>query len=372
MEAFYQVLWDETEIEPRGTFFSTTDIASPDAEFAMLGFGATTYNPVPPPGTGGPVGVAIPRGKDRDPTDAGQWGIALRYFEPRLWSSEFAVYYLHYHSRLPLLSAIAGTSAGFTSGDYARSAAYFREFPDDIHLFAASFSTELARTGIAVQGELSYKLGQPLQVDDVELLYAGFTPLPGIGSLLEPNQIGVFGFGDYIRGWRRKDVLQPQVTVTKLLGPTLGADQLLLLGEIGATLVMGMEDKDTLRYEGPGTNTSGNPYFTDLGLQPATQTDGFADKRSWGYRLVVRPTFNHAIGAINLEPTVAFQHDVDGTTPSPILNFVDRRKAVTVALRGVYLENVTAEIAYTNFFAGGDFNLLTDRDFVSLSFSYSF
>jgi hypothetical protein len=373
IEGFYQFFWEATDLEPRGTFFSTTDIASPGAQEAVLGFGRTPDNPVPP-FQGGifPTGNAIPRGDDNNADDGGQGGIAIRYFEPRLAGTEFGLYYIHYNSRVPLLSAITGTREGARMGNYAASAEYFREYPNGIDLFGGSFSTEISTTGVAVQGELSYRLGQPLQIDDVELLFAGFTPLPVIGDIAARNQIGRFGFEDYIRGWRRKDVLQPQVTVTKLFGPTLGADQLLLLGEIGATLVMDMEDESKLRYEGPGTYTSGDSSFTDLGIQPRTQKDGFADERSWGYRLVVRPTFNRAIGAVNLEPFVAFQHDVHGTTPLPIGNFVEDRKAITLSLRAIYLESITAELAYNNFFDGGRFNLVKDRDFVSLAFSYSF
>jgi hypothetical protein len=316
--------------------------------------------------------VLIPYDGDRNPRDGEEGGIALRYFEPRLRGSEFGLYYVHYHSRLPLISAFTGTQRGLAAGDYARSARYVREFPPDIDLVGGSFSTELPWADVALQGELTYRWGQPLQIDDVELLFAGFTSIPGLGALLSRNQVGVFGFDDYIRGWRRKNVLQPQVTATKIFGPMLGADQLLLLGEIGATLVMGMEDKETLRYEGPGTFLGGDPYFTRLGIQPATQRDGFADARSWGYRLVARPTFNRAIGAVNLEPVLAFQHDVQGTTPSPIANFVEGRKALTAALRGIYLEKLSGEVSYTNFFDGGRFNLLKDRDFVGVSFSYSF
>jgi hypothetical protein len=372
VEAFYQLLWEKSELEPLGTYFSTSDIASDGAQFATLTFGALPDYPIPPRGTSPPVGVLLPRAEDREARDSGQGGVALRYFEPRLWGTEFGLYYIHYHSRFPLISARTGTRAGFEAGDFARSSFYFREFPDDIDLFAGSFSTELATTGVAVQGELSYKYQQPLQIDDVELLFAGFTALPGFGRLLERNQVGVFGFRDYVQGFRRKDVLQPQVTLTKLFGPRFGADQLLLLAEIGATLVMGMESKSHLRYEGPGTFTGGDPFFTRLGIQPATQRDGFANARSWGYRLVARPTFNRAIGAVNLEPTIVFQHDVDGTTPLPIANFVDGRKAVTLAVRGIYLEKITGEIGYTNFFGGGNFNLLNDRDYVAVAFSYSF
>jgi hypothetical protein len=376
IEGFYQFLWVETEIEPRGTYFSTTDIASPGSRFAVLDFGSTADNPIPPPDPDAPLplGNAIPRRTDNHAKHPGQGGVALRYFEPRLWGAELGFYYVHYHSRVPLISARTGTLEGVAANDYAASARYYREYPHNIHLFGLSFSNEIGRTGIAVQGECSYRIGQPLQIDDVELLVAGFTPLPGIGPLAaEHNQIGSFDYDEYVRGWVRKDVVQPQVTLTKLFGPMLGADQLLLLAEIGATIVLDKESDSELRYEGPGTNTGGDPFLTEVGIQPATQRRGFADAFSWGYRLVVRPTFNRAIGGvINVEPTLAFQHDVQGTTPLPIANFVDERKAATVAVRGIYLERFTAEVAYTNFFDGRSFNLVEDRDFVSVAFSYSF
>ncbi len=34
LEAFYQVLWDHTEIDPEGTFFSTSDVVSPGGQFS--------------------------------------------------------------------------------------------------------------------------------------------------------------------------------------------------------------------------------------------------------------------------------------------------------------------------------------------------
>ena len=93
--------------------------------------------------------------------------------------------------------------------------------------------------------------------------------------------------------------MQGQATASRLLGPTLGADQLLILGEVGATFIRDMESKSELRYEGPATFTGGNSILTLTGAQPATQTDGFADDFSWGYRLLARADYNNAIGPIN-------------------------------------------------------------------------
>ncbi len=378
-EGFYQVEWDHTEIEPSGSYFSTNDFASPGGELVHLGYGQL------PEGA-----LAIPRSGDRDAGDSGQFGFALRYFSPQLNDTEFGLYYARIHSRLPLISARTGDAnvaaaagtVGAALGAYDGTTRYYREFPEDIDLFGASFNTEIGLTGLAFAGEVSYRVDQPLQVDDVELLFALLSPLeiglrdtleatPGYSSsqlCTERNTDGdctAFGVNQDIPGYRRKDVVQAQVALTKSFGPGLGSSQVIMLTEVGATQVRDMESKSELRYNGPGTNTSGHPGST--GGQPEQQAGGFADDFSWGYRVLARATYNNVIGAASLTPQIAFSHDVDGTAPGPIGNFVDDRKSVSLSLRASYLSSFEAGITYTDFFGGGDFNLRSDRDFISLT-----
>jgi len=413
VEGFYQLYWENTEVEPMGTYFSTSDLVGPGGYVVYLGFGLPPIpHDVPPwfPGCGfpenrnnpncqppssTPTGLAVPRGRDNKPSHQGQGGIAVRYFAPELRDTEFGLYWTHFHSRLPVLSGRSGDLQDFIFGDYASSGSYFREFPENIDSFGASFNTEVGPPGlgIAIQGEASFKPNQPLQVDDVELLFSALSPIDpfvagsAVGPDGKPVGLPIFGRSQlgsvepltYIRGYRRRSVFQWQYTVTALLGPTLGTDQMVFLGEMGGTWVPNLQPESELRYEGPGTFTSGNPFFTETYLtnvkrtiQPATTTDGFADEFSWGYRLVWRGDLLNAVGPVNLFPILAFQHDVQGTTPSPILNFVDDRKTVTVRLDATYLGRWSASLAYTNYFDGKDFNLINDRDFVSLAASYSF
>ena len=372
VEGFWQLKEQTTEIEPAGTFFSTNDFASPGGKRVFLGFGQPPISDDPPlpPGANPPLGTSVPRSSDNEASDGGQFGLALRYFAPVLNDTEFGLYYIRHHSRLPLISARTGTVEGLLAGDYAESARYFVEYPEDVDLFGASFNTALGTSGLALQGELSYRIDQPLQVDDIELLYAGLSPAaPG---LFGENQLGTFGFSERIPGFRRKDVVQGQLTATQVFGPRFGADQWTLIGEAGATYIRDMESKDELRYDGPGTYTSGNPFFIGAGIQPATTTDGFADDFSWGYRLALRGQYLGAAGPVNLAPQIAFAHDVNGTTPQPLGNFVEGRKVVSLSLGASYLNTIQGDLSYTSFFGGDDFNLLKDRDFVSVSISYFF
>lgn len=398
MEGFYQLRWMHTELEPAGTFYSTSDSASPGANTVHFGFGvpgrgddnAGALDPACPL-----VCSRVPRASDRDADDEGQFGLALRYFAPILNDAELGFYYARIHSRLPVVSVRAGMlNALHTAQGYVGSIRYFREFPEDIDLLGASFNTEIGTSGFAIQGEVSYRRDQPLQIDGTELFYSSLSPLrliqvpPGVppaiagafaqlqqaGALLSTSQTGPLNPGEELTGFRRKDVLQGSLAITKALGPIpmLGASQTVFLAEAGFTRIQGMEKRSKLRYEAPGTWTSANPVFTAAGIQPATQEGGFADAFSWGYRALVQARYNNAIGPVNLTPRIAFSHDVNGTAPSPIGNFVEDRKTVTISLTASYLNSWQARLSYTNSFSGGSANLLSDRDFLALTANYSF
>jgi hypothetical protein len=390
IEGFYQFYWTHTEIEPLGTYFSTTDIASPGASAAMLKFGRAGYsNPVdnpPGPAVMFPFGAYIPRTEDHEPSRQGEGGVAVRYFSPELNDTEFGLYWLHYSSRLPLISGRTGEKGHSADGKYSTTGAYFREFPDNIDLAGASYNTEIY-PGLAAQGEVSYKFRQPLQADDVELLYSALSPVNPAMFPPDQLQLGSYGYKQYVRGYRRRDVVQAQTTVTQLFGPKFGSDQLVVLGEVGATWVRHMEEKSRLRYEAAGTFTSANAFFSPCndganpycnpvypaGVQPGTERGhAFADRFSWGYQLVAKADYLNAVGPINLFPILAFSQDVEGTTPAPIVNFIGGRKAITPRLDASYLDAWRASLAYTNYFDAGRYNLINDRDFVSLSVSYAF
>ena len=132
------------------------------------------------------------------------------------------MYYLNYHSRLPLLSGIAATSTDL------ESLRYFVEYPEDIEVLGFSWNTDLF--GWAFAGELSYRDNQPYQFDDVEVLFAALSPLNAL--IPEPvnrftNQLGEFAPGAEIRGWEEHEVSQLQFSMTRLFGPNnrIKADQ---------------------------------------------------------------------------------------------------------------------------------------------------
>lgn len=398
LESFYQFRSAHTELEPSGTFFSTSDAASPGGRTVHFGFGvpgkADDNDGAADPGC--PLTCSrVPRASDRDADDDGQFGLALRYFSPFLNDAELGIYYARIHSRLPLVSVQAGQpQAIHTAQGYVGSIRYFREFPEDIDLMGVSINTEIGTTGFALQGEVSYRSDQPLQIDSTELFFSSLSPLRLVqvpngappplatglqqlqqaGGLFSLSQTGALAPGQELRGFRRKDVLQGSLALTKVLGPIpmLRSSQTVFLAEAGFTRVQGLEKQSELRYEAPGTWTSANPAFTQAAIQPVTQEGGFADSFSWGYRILLRMVYNNALGPVSLAPQIAFSHDVNGTAPTPIGNFIEDRKTVTLSINAGYLHSWRAGLSYTNSFGGGAANLLNDRDFLAFTLNYSF
>jgi len=393
VEAVLMGEWDAVEAEPSGTFFATNDFATDGGRYAMLNFGLVPQpvnNPdlydtvcrsgnlgasdrsLSPQLVGAGCAASFPRAADNQASDHGQYGVALRYFAPWLNQTEFGFYHLRYHSRVPLLSGQAVTNAAPSSG------AVIVEYPEDIDLWGVSFNTNVGTWSLG--GEISYRENLPIQIDDVELLYAGLSPLNA--AIPEPynrfiSQLGEYEPGDYIQGYERREVSQAQFTLTKLFGPGnwLGANQVAVVGEFGATHVWDLPDPSELRFEGPGTDTFGGPSRQTGGnsRSPITTTSGYVTDFSWGYRLLVAPTYNSVFGtAWNMTPRLAFNHDVNGVAPSPGANFIEGRKQVTVGLNFSYLSRWQAGVSHTSFFGAGNNNMLSDRDFIAASLSYSF
>jgi hypothetical protein len=292
--------------------------------------------------------------------------------------------------------SVSGQATALATHEYAQTAHYFTEYPDDIQLLGLSFNTQLGTTGVALQGEVSYRQDVPLQFDDVELLFAALTPFeavalgaqgipvpadcaPALPTLSRCGQLGAFGVDQVVKGWGEFDVWQGQMTATKAFPPMLGASQLVAVIEAGMTHVESMPSKTEggpngqgLRLNGPGTSVSGNEALAGRHFGEVEPLDRFADADSWGYRLALRLDYLGLIGAWNFSPRFIWSQDVDGTTPGPGGNFVDGRQAATFGVLASYQSQLEFDVSYTTFDGAGRYNELTDRDFLAATIKYSF
>jgi len=471
----YLFQWHETKPEPDGSYFSTNDFGTPAGSKVILGFGEFSDQGVDFRPLGGPFipnFQAVGRLPDRTPSDGGQFGFNFKFYLPDLGQgTELGLYFLNYHSRLPVVSAMTGTQAGVGNAfgaasavgaaaqglaaglpfaaavatgaavgsqraaqvggnlsaatarqyatvgantllaggnlttqatniaehEYAQTAGYFEEFPENIKMIGASFNTQVQKTGTALQGELTYRHNVPLQLDDVEILYAALTPfeqglaqltgetlppvcLPGAAATLSRcDQLGIFGPGQMIRGWKEHDMYQAQFTATQTVANILKASQLVLVFESAVDYVPGLENKlsagpnaQGVRYDGPGTDVSGNPNLAGFQFGQVDPGKRFPTTTSWGYVLAGRLEYNNVIGAWSVLPNFTWQHDVNGTSPGPGGNFIQGRHALTLGVGANYQSKWEVAVSYTQFGGAGQYNLLNDRDFVSASVKYSF
>ena len=363
LEGIYLAAYDKTQIDPRGSFFSTNDFASDDGDKAIVSFGRredenhVTRDPGGPNAGPNPASASawVPREASRDPNNTtNQYGFALRYFAEALNNTEFGLYHLRYHSRTPLISAVRGGSSNSLNGAAPTCsnapatsgcrATFFAEFPENIELYGLSFNTT-APYGVAVQGEYSFRPNQPLQKSGAEVLLTAL----GVPSSISPGGLAP---GTVIQGYDSVPMHQAQATFTKAFGPTLGAQQFVMLGEVGVTH---LDFDSSQRYGAPGTSLPSCGFATASTLAAVSNGScqeqvggGYASKDSWGYRLVNRFDFENVIGAVQMSPRLVLSHDVNGNGP----NFTEKTKGVSLGVGFNYLQRWQADLSYTAFIGG--------------------
>ncbi|MEO5691758.1 MAG: DUF1302 domain-containing protein [Usitatibacter sp.] len=432
VEGFYLTNHDKIRIDPRGSYFSNNDFASDDATRVILSFGRRQdqnfplSNPVPPNiPTLGPAVAAVlgpfnpaasvyaPRSADRDPKDDGQWGVAFRYLANELNSTEFGFYAMNYHSRIPLFSGIKGTSSSLLTGTpfltpicataalralcATGTANYFAEYPEDIRMYGFSFNTQ-GPMGVALQGEYSYRPNLPLQYATPELLLAslglpnlitGFTQIPGAPT--GATSAALIPDGTYMRGYERVKASQFQMTGTKGIPSVLGAQQLVMVGEAGFNWFHNLPPG--VKFNGPAVYLPATQFGAVLSSAFSVQDpDSFLTEFSWGYRLAARLEYANALYGGTLSPRYAFSHDVKGVGP----NFNQGVKSQSMGLSWDYQRKWLVDAQFTMYSGGRTYcgtdmppagsvvtpgqsasfcssaNPLRDRDFYSVSVSYSF
>ncbi|UAA37151.1 DUF1302 domain-containing protein [Paraneptunicella aestuarii] len=438
LEMYYQYEWDRSVLPVSGSYLSTNDWAgdggylnniqlaftrNPDIDSAFLtaslnALGDNIRAGLDPVSAGAallahatkvglrPYGDAF----YNDADDQGQYGVKLSYISEDLNDTEFGFYYMNYHAKRPVFSGIA---ANYTASGLAQGVSYLANntiteqnitdiaafpqaqayFPEDIKLYGLSFNTNVGETSLA--GEIAFRQDEPLQIDDVETLYAAF-PEQLAAAGLRPDLAGISQYdnwvghapepGEFIQGYITSDTVQAQATITHLFGPTMGTDNLIFLAEVGYVEISDMPDPDVLRLEVPGTYRSGPIQpLTDAdgniistreglhqGLSNGPDTDGhFATDSAWGYRLLGVADFNNVFSGINLQVRGTFAHDVDGYTPNPMFLFFEGRKSSSISFTFDYLSKLSATASYNSFWGGGTANGLSDRDFISFNIKYS-
>ncbi|MGK0405108.1 MAG: hypothetical protein ACJAR6_000478 [Oleispira sp.] len=424
IEAFYQLEWENTRPDPCGTLFSTTDfvsdgcgpviLAGTDDERNYLALrdaeidqGTSLANRVSP---------VTERIADEEARDDGQYGLALRWYSEALGDTEFGVYYMNIHSRLPFINGAItnydtlGTITGTVGGQINPSATYDNRYPlyqisypEDQKLMGLSFA-RATEGGASIGGEISYRPDAPIQWNAFELILGGLAlpssrlfqdrlkELGGVTATATPHQNGKDLAGELLEGYDTMDIWQAQMTYIKFFDQVLGGDRLAVAAEIGATYVPDLPDLDDARFGRSGAFGLGNAVGVDTvatapgadacvngfgsgksgaNSNPSNCTDeGYVTQLSGGIRIRAGIDYNNAFAGVNMTPNFAISYD-EGNGPEPGAQFIDERVTTAIGVKFIYQNQTQVTVNYTNF-SGGDYNTTKDRDNIALAASYSF
>ena len=370
IEAFYQYEWAKTEIDGCGTLFGA-DFAASGCNYVTIAIDDASALA---------AGYAAERQADVEAQDGNQFGLSARYFAEELNNTEFGVYVMNIHSRVPMVNGVRtsmpgtaiGTATatpfvpssnatdiggGVTAGEALSplNPAYFIEFPEDLQFYGLSFATNAG--GIALSGEVSYKPDTPIQINGNHVL-AGVLTENTAATPFAQRAIDTAA-GGTVQGYDLFDVTQVQFTALQFFDRILGASRVTVIGEVGMTLVDGIEDSEFVY---------GRDTLFGLG---AASDGGYVTDSAWGYRALAALDYSDVFAGVNIKPTVSFSHDVEGYSPAPGQQFNEGRQALGLAVEASYQQMYSASLAY-KMFDGGDYNASIDKDFVSLSLGITY
>jgi len=402
MEAFYQLKYESTEIPACGTYFNTNDYASNGCNTLVAADGAVT--------------VARAENGYIEAKDEGQFGAAFRF---NVGDTEIGAYAMNVHSRLPMISITkVGLSEAHIQGGITQAANavvtatvydlydiptgtplaatpqaiqdavaanitatlndpvkkfglrtaviasdtyYMVENTEDQQIAGLSFATTIGP--VAVSGELTHTKDLPLQINGPQLTSAALTGMSSSADLAADVQSTELG--GVIPSFKKHDVSQLQVTAISTFDQVAGASQLLFVGELAYTAIQGLD-------EGTGATKFGRSdifgLYNPVGAGDAAKDDGFITSNSWGYRARLSAKYPNAFAGINLTPTLSWKHDVEGYSQ---YGFVEGDTTLGLSLAASYQEIYSAEISYTQY-SGGDYSVMKDRDFASMSVGMQF
>ncbi len=215
--------------------------------------------------------------------------------------------------------------------------------------------------------------------------------------------------GTYLIGHDLFNKTQFQVNAVKTFSNILGAESMLVVGEIGSQW-NNVPDytKGGIRYgrgfmygTGSGPGYAADPNFAEgqpgLGRRVAGQhvladacrdcrsrrrialynpqpngcrNDGYVTDVAWGYRLRVSMDYNNVMDSgVTVTPSVFWAHDVEGVSMDP--TFIEDRMTLGLGVKFNYNKKYVLDLNYVSY-DNDNFDPLFDRDYYSAAVSVTF
>ncbi|MEQ9106100.1 MAG: DUF1302 domain-containing protein [Limnobacter sp.] len=320
---------------------------------------------------------------ERRPSDKGQIGLAARFFAAEL-GTEFGVYAVNYHQRIPNLSLVnrpTNNSNSIFSGQGTGALfqipglSYFFDWgAEDIQVLGFSAATELA--GWSLFGEVSFTKDYPVPYNTPDLIKGAATgtgPLSQYRAQANNGEPGTV----VLAGSKPLDKIQMQASTIKLFPRRLGASAIALVGEIGAQMWKGIGDPFTgERFGrspvfGAASHAMYNNGQCNLGVNASANldprycaVDGFATETAAGYRLLAVFQYPDLLAGINFSPRAFIAHDFLGTSADGV--FLENRINLGLGLKGeIKSGKYFADLSLSLYDDKAFYDPLKDKDFMS-------
>lgn len=331
-------------------------------------------------------GQYLHRGTDVNASDSGQFGLSFGY-KAKDSSTAWRGYAMNTHSSMlnvrMTVENINGGYATFTpgttgAGAQAVSAAvnrlsdannglkYSNVYAENTQLVGLSFNNQL-NPAAAVYGELAYRPNQPISMNSADVV-AAFA-LRQKTSFLAVNK-GILNIapGGTFDAYDRFGVVTGNIGSSKVFPKALGAERVVLVGEVGISHINDLPDQNTMRYGRPlAYGTAANKVgaaCTDTVPGKTCTNDGFITSGAWGIRLLASATYANALAGASLTPSLLVAQDMDGYSYDN--SFSKGRSTVRPGLRMDWGKSYYLDMQYT-LFSGGSYNLASDRSYLSLT-----
>ena len=365
LEAYYQFYWNRNRLPPVGTYFSVADILGKGMQSLYLNGNPSSPNfvnfggldPVADPAFPANT-IVVPFANDLTPKNSGQYGVAMHY-KPEGISLDLGVYFMNYHDKMPVLSALADGEAQW-------------KYLEDRKLYGVSANFPVGNW--AVGWELSYR------PKDAIALTGCYNP----GGSLDAIGNGVVGINCpmYI------DQEKYQMHLTGILSLTPG-DHGWFLDILRADTATFTGELVGIRYPGvsPGRRfyrtVDGVPVMQapaagygfwkdgtvteDAGAGPQTYNTvaGMGDANSYGGTVDFNWAYdNKIIKGWTVVPGITYFQAIKGNTPTLTANYLQGAKSMNmyVLFNQSAPTHWQAGLNYTNYW--GTNQLLGDRDFI--------
>lgn len=290
------------------------------------------------------------------------YGVALGYKAEAL-QTDFKFYALHTASVSPSFRMTVNSTAAGTAATH-----YGLIYPENVSVFGTSFRKAFSPE-TAMYGELAYRPDQPLSFNASDLLSAFYGRGPTALLALRKGVLSI-PVGGTFDAYDRYGVVTGSVGVNRTFPKVMGAERVVVTGEVGFSSIDGLPSPDAIRF-GRGTAYGSAAYVgangaltacTDTVPGKTCSTEGYTSSNSWGVRLLVSATYPASLAGATLTPSLLLSSDVQGYSYDG--TFSRGRTLVRPGVRVDWAHQYYLELQYSKF-SGGSYNLLADRDFLS-------